>query len=193
MSSPSEVDLLFASSMISYLKKKEKRLSTPNEKVRLSSCKLYRLVISFVMMKKNSPLTFEWVYPLVLWWVMIGQNKASGLIKLNILAEEGTTSYLLLSRSKSTCCYNRLLYCKEMVRLRQRPVWQASYSNMGLLSNQHKKSVTCNVRITETEQLVWPAKDSMLQLQRDLKNGLCGLTIIVSRIMTMQTAYWISW
>lgn len=56
-----------------------------------------------------------------------------------------------------------------------------------LLSTQHKKSVTCNVRITETEQLVWPAKDSMLQLQRNVKNGLCGLTIIVSRIMTMQT------
>lgn len=152
-------------------------------KVRLSSGQFYRLVISFVMMKKNSSLTFEWVSLLILWWVMIGQNKASGLIKLNILTEEGTTSYLLLSRTKSTCCYNRLLYCKEMVRMRQqRPVWPASYSNMGFALNSTQKSVTCNVKITETEQLVWPAKDLILQLQRNIKNGLCGLTIILSRI-----------
>lgn len=142
MSSPSEVDLLFASSVIYYLKKKRKRSVWvhPMNKVRLSSGQFHRLVISFLMMKKNSSLTFEWVSSLILWWVMIGQNKASGLIKLNILAEEGTTSYLLQSRTKSTCCYNRLLYCKEMVRLRQqRPVWPASYSNMGFALNSTQK------------------------------------------------------
>lgn len=120
---------------------------------------------------------------------MIGQNKASGLIKLNVLAEEGTTSYLCYCQEQKVLAATIDCYIAKK--------WSGCDNNgqcgrlfkvsWVLLSTQHKKSVTCNVRITETEQLVWPAKDSMLQLQRNIKNGLCGLTIIVSRIMTMQT------